>query len=58
LFDRVDRDQLEMLGEVRRPSIADLFVAVLSPHSQKPSASASLRRDEPAGQADKMGAAK
>jgi hypothetical protein len=47
-----------MLGEVRRPSIADLFVAVMSPHLQKPSASASLRRDEPAGQADKMGAAK
>jgi ABC-2 type transport system ATP-binding protein len=30
LFDRVDRHQLEMLGEVRRPSIADLFVAVMS----------------------------
>jgi ABC-2 type transport system ATP-binding protein len=30
LFDRVDRDQLETLGEVRRPSIADLFVAVMN----------------------------
>jgi ABC-2 type transport system ATP-binding protein len=30
LFDRVDRDQLETLGEVRRPSIADLFVAVIN----------------------------
>jgi len=30
LFDRVDRDQLATLGEVRRPSIADLFVAVMS----------------------------
>jgi ABC-2 type transport system ATP-binding protein len=30
LFDRVDRDQLETLGEVRRPSIADLFVAVMT----------------------------
>jgi ABC-2 type transport system ATP-binding protein len=29
LFDRVDRDRLAPLGEVRRPSIADLFVAVL-----------------------------
>src|SRR5213592_3640788 len=29
LFDHVDRDQLETLGEVRRPSIADLFVAVM-----------------------------
>src|SRR5215510_10033750 len=58
LFDRADRDQLETLGEVRRPSIADLFVAVMSPPSQKPSASAPLRRDEPAGQADQVGAAK
>src|ERR1700757_3475681 len=31
LFDGVDRDELETLGEVRRPSIADLFVAVMSP---------------------------
>jgi ABC-2 type transport system ATP-binding protein len=30
LFDHVDRDQLAALGEIRRPSIADLFVAVLS----------------------------
>src|SRR6184192_3022152 len=30
LFDHVDRDQLAVLGEVRRPSIADLFVAVMS----------------------------
>lgn len=29
LFDGVDRDQLTTLGEVRRPSIADLFVAVM-----------------------------
>jgi ABC-2 type transport system ATP-binding protein len=29
LFDRVHRQQLAALGEVRRPSIADLFVAVL-----------------------------
>lgn len=29
LFDRADRQQLAALGEVRRPSIADLFVAVL-----------------------------
>ena len=29
LFDRVDRDQLASLGDVRRPSIADLFVAVM-----------------------------
>jgi ABC-2 type transport system ATP-binding protein len=30
LFENVDRQQLAALGEVRRPSIADLFVAVMS----------------------------
>jgi ABC-2 type transport system ATP-binding protein len=30
LFDNADRDQLAALGDVRRPSIADLFVAVMS----------------------------
>jgi ABC-2 type transport system ATP-binding protein len=30
LFDRVDRQQLAALGEVRTPSIADLFVAVMN----------------------------
>ncbi|HWX16557.1 MAG TPA: ABC transporter ATP-binding protein [Chthoniobacterales bacterium] len=29
LFDHANRDQLAALGEVRRPSIADLFVAVM-----------------------------
>ena len=29
LFDQADREQLAALGEVRRPSIADLFVAVM-----------------------------
>jgi len=58
LFDRVDRDQLEMLGEMRRPSIADLFVAVMSPHSQNVAISGSARREEPAGQANQIGAAK
>ena len=29
LFDSVDREQLAALGEVRTPSIADLFVAVM-----------------------------
>jgi ABC-2 type transport system ATP-binding protein len=40
LFDRVDRQQLAALGEVRRPSIADLFVAVMgnrpTPGSETP----------------------
>src|SRR2546427_11334659 len=30
LFDHVDRNQLAALGDVRTPSIADLFVAVMS----------------------------
>jgi ABC-2 type transport system ATP-binding protein len=34
LFDRVDRDRLAALGDVRRPSIADLFVAMMN-HSEK-----------------------
>jgi len=58
LFDGVDRDQLEMLGEVRRPSIADLFVAVMSPRSQNLGVSGSPRHDEPAGQTNQIGAAK
>jgi ABC-type multidrug transport system, ATPase component len=31
LFENVDRAQVAALGEVRRPSIADLFVAVMAP---------------------------
>ena len=34
LFDRVDRGQLAALGDVRTPSIADLFVAVMAPAIQ------------------------
>jgi ABC-2 type transport system ATP-binding protein len=30
LFNGADRDHLATLGDVRRPSIADLFVAVMS----------------------------
>src|SRR6266705_1025622 len=33
LFDHADREQLVALGEVRRPSIADLFVAVMGDQS-------------------------
>jgi ABC-2 type transport system ATP-binding protein len=35
LFDQVDRNQLAALGDVRTPSIADLFVAVMT-NSHKP----------------------
>ncbi len=34
LFDHVDRGQLAALGDIRTPSIADLFVAVMSNHSK------------------------
>jgi ABC-2 type transport system ATP-binding protein len=48
LFNDVDRARLAALGDVRRPSIADLFVAVMSPPSHK-----ALAR-----QADQVGVAK
>ena len=51
LFDRVDHEQLAALGEVRRPSIADLFVAVMSPPS-------SGNHATQARQTDQVGAAK
>jgi ABC-2 type transport system ATP-binding protein len=34
LFDRVDRHQLALLGDVRTPSITDLFVALLSSQAE------------------------
>jgi ABC-2 type transport system ATP-binding protein len=34
LFDGADRQQLAALGEVRTPSIADLFVAVMGGGAQ------------------------
>jgi ABC-2 type transport system ATP-binding protein len=48
LFENVDRAQLAALGEVRRPSIADLFVAVMGPPSH----------EAPARQVGQVGAAK
>ena len=44
LFDHVNRDQLTALGEVRRPSIADLFVAVMSNNAVATQLSPSLSR--------------
>jgi ABC-2 type transport system ATP-binding protein len=44
LFDHVNRDQLAALGEVRRPSIADLFVAVMSNNAGETQPSPSLSR--------------
>jgi ABC-2 type transport system ATP-binding protein len=34
--DRVDRSRLASLGDVRAPSIADLFVAVMGNHASQP----------------------
>jgi ABC-2 type transport system ATP-binding protein len=36
LFDRADRSQLAALGDVRTPSIADLFVAVIGGQNGQP----------------------
>jgi len=46
LFERGDRDQLAALGEVRRPSIADVFVAVMGgeERGQPPSHEATARQ--------------
>jgi ABC-2 type transport system ATP-binding protein len=40
LFDRVNRDQLGAFGEVRTPSIADLFVAVIGNDAGQPQGAA------------------
>jgi ABC-2 type transport system ATP-binding protein len=48
LFDRADRDQLAALGEVRRPSIADLFIAVMGAEGEQ--------RGQGRGQSGRQGA--
>jgi ABC-2 type transport system ATP-binding protein len=58
LFDRVDRDRLGALGEMRRPSIADLFVAVMSQPSQNVPIPGSLRCKEPTEKTNQIGATK
>src|SRR5256884_7203233 len=48
LFDNVNRERLVALGEVRRPSIADVFVAVVSPpqtEKRRPPADSSKRSE-------------
>ena len=35
LFDHADREQISALGEVRRPSIADLFIAVMGAEGEQ-----------------------
>jgi ABC-2 type transport system ATP-binding protein len=36
LFDHADRQQLAVLGELRTPTIADLFIAVMGNHASQP----------------------
>jgi ABC-2 type transport system ATP-binding protein len=38
LFDSIDRDWLAAMGEVRTPSIADVFVAAMTKPAQEPAA--------------------
>jgi ABC-2 type transport system ATP-binding protein len=40
LFDQVDREQLALLGEVRTPGIADLFVALMGNKACEPEGAA------------------
>jgi ABC-2 type transport system ATP-binding protein len=54
LFDGANREQVAALGEVRRPSIADLFVAVMSP----PSREATARQAEVGSQKSEVRGAK
>jgi ABC-2 type transport system ATP-binding protein len=51
LFDGVDRERLAALGELRRPSIADLFVAMMNPPSSR-------SHGTPKSQAAQVGTAK
>jgi len=50
LFENVDRNQLAALGDVRRPSIADLFVAVMSNKASETQPPSSRRRGTTARQ--------
>jgi ABC-2 type transport system ATP-binding protein len=45
LFDHVDREQLDELGEVRTPGIADLFVAIMGPPSSRDGGSTARQAD-------------
>jgi len=54
LFDGTSREQVAALGEVRRPSIADVFVAVMSP----PSREATARQAEVGSQKSEDGGAR
>ena len=46
LFENADRGQLAAIGEVRRPSIADVFVAVMGPPSHKATARQAIQAME------------
>jgi ABC-2 type transport system ATP-binding protein len=46
IFDRVDRPQIAALGEVRTPSFADLFVAVMGQAGESPAGAAGQKGAE------------
>jgi ABC-2 type transport system ATP-binding protein len=46
LFDNADREQLRALGEVRRPSIADLFIAVMGRVESRPSETVAQQKEQ------------
>src|SRR5215467_5704455 len=46
LFDHVDRNQLAALGDVRTPSIADLFVAVMNNNSEVRGQQSEVKKNE------------
>jgi ABC-2 type transport system ATP-binding protein len=48
-FENVDRGQLATLGEVRRPSIVDLFVAVMGKENRSQRTEIRDQRVEPQG---------
>ena len=47
LFDGANREQLNAFGEVRRPSIADLFVATMSPGGSRASSASGAPDPQP-----------
>jgi ABC-2 type transport system ATP-binding protein len=58
LFDHAGREQLAALGEVRRPSIADVFVAVMGNQGRQPEPPAKDQTSEVRSQRSEMGETK
>jgi hypothetical protein len=58
LFEHVDRNQVAALGEVRRPSIADLFVAVMGSNRGLRTTDHGQRKDRRVGEQGAAGSIK